>query len=187
MHSSSSHKLYHMVIAALLCAVGIIIPMFMPIKVVLDPMSFTLASHVALFIAMFISTPVAVAVSLGTTLGFFLGGFPLAVVLRALSQVVFVTIGALYLQNRPQMMNFSIPMIHRMPRLFTMAIWLSIIHALGEVLVVMPFYFGRGMETSELIRIIALLVGVGTFVHSLVDFTISLMIWKPLQQVLRTQ
>ncbi len=187
MHSSSSHKLYHMVIAALLCAVGIMIPMFMPIKFVADPMSFTLASHVALFIAMFISTPVAVAVSLGTTLGFFLGGFPLAVVLRALSQVLFVTIGAWYLQKRPQLMNFSSPVPNRMPHLFFTAAWLSVIHALGEVCVVMPFYFGKGMETSELIRIIALLVGVGTFVHSLVDFTISVMIWKPLQQVLRTR
>ena len=82
-----------MVIAALLCAVGIVIPMFCP-KIIIEPASFTLASHVPLFLAMFISLPVAAVVCLGTTLGFFLSGFPLVVVLRALSQIVFVALGA---------------------------------------------------------------------------------------------
>lgn len=183
--AASSQKLYQMVIAALLCAVGIVIPMFSPIKIVIDPMSFTLASHVAIFIAMFVSAPVGIAVALGTTLGFFLGGFPLAVVLRALSHVVFVTIGALYLQKNPDMMNFSIPMPNRMQRLCSLSIVLSIIHALCEVCVVIPFYFGTGTSTSEMVRIIAMLVGLGSFIHSMVDFAISLVIWKPLQRVLR--
>ena len=64
----SSQKLYRMVVAALLCAVGILIPMFSPIKIQLDPASFTLASHLALFLAMFVYHGVAVAVSVGTTL-----------------------------------------------------------------------------------------------------------------------
>ena len=42
------------IMAALLCAIGIMIPMISPIKIVLEPASFTLASHVAIFIAMFI-------------------------------------------------------------------------------------------------------------------------------------
>ena len=37
-------KLQTMVVAALLCAIGIVIPMFAP-KIVLEPASFTLASH----------------------------------------------------------------------------------------------------------------------------------------------
>ena len=89
----SSQKLYRMVVAALLCAVGILIPMFSPIKITLDPASFTLASHVALFLAMFVSPGVAVAVSIGTTLGFFLAGFPITVVLRAASKIVFAVVG----------------------------------------------------------------------------------------------
>lgn len=45
-----SSRLYHMVLAGVLCAVGIVVPMFMP-RIVLGPMSFTLASHVAVFLA----------------------------------------------------------------------------------------------------------------------------------------
>ena len=40
-----SSRLYHMVLAGVLCAVGIVVPMFMP-RIVLGPMSFALASHV---------------------------------------------------------------------------------------------------------------------------------------------
>ena len=68
-------KIQKMCIAALLCAVGILVPMISPVKVTLEPMSFTLASHVALFLAMFVSPAVALAVSVGTTLGFLLAGF----------------------------------------------------------------------------------------------------------------
>ena len=45
-------------IAALLIAVGTVIPLFMP-KIIIGPMSFTLASHVAVMIALFISPAVA--------------------------------------------------------------------------------------------------------------------------------
>ncbi len=66
----TKNKLYHMVLAGILCAIGIVVPMFMP-RIVLGPMSFTLASHVAVFLGMFISPAVAVAVCIGTTIGFF--------------------------------------------------------------------------------------------------------------------
>ena len=49
-----SSRLYHMVLAGVLCAVGIVVPMFMP-RIVLGTMSFTLASHVDVFLRMFIS------------------------------------------------------------------------------------------------------------------------------------
>ena len=64
--------------------------MFMP-KIVLEPASFTLASHVPVFIAMFISPLVAFAVALGTTIGFLMSGLPVIIVMRALSHVVFAT------------------------------------------------------------------------------------------------
>ena len=88
----------YMVISALLCALGILIPIVMP-KIEIGPMSFTLASHVPIFIAMFISLPVAIAVSLVTTVGFFFAGFPMVVVLRAMSQIVFVLVGTLLLKK----------------------------------------------------------------------------------------
>ena len=54
-----NQKVYKMIVSALLCAVGIIIPLFAP-KIYLGVMSFTLASHVAIFIAMFISPASAI-------------------------------------------------------------------------------------------------------------------------------
>lgn len=69
---------------AILVAFGILIPMVMPVKVVIGPASFTLASHVPVFMAMFISPQVAVLVALGTSLGFLLAGFPIVIVLRLL-------------------------------------------------------------------------------------------------------
>lgn len=88
------------IMAALLCAIGIMIPMISPIKIVLEPASFTLASHVAIFIAMFISTKVALLVTVGTTIGFFIGGFPIVVVARALSHLVFVILGMSLIKNK---------------------------------------------------------------------------------------
>ena len=73
-------KIQTLSIAALLIAVGTVIPLFMP-KIIIGPMSFTLASHVAVMIALFISPAVAIAVSLGTTLGFMIAGFPFVVVM----------------------------------------------------------------------------------------------------------
>ena len=99
----TKNKLYHMVLAGILCAIGIIVPMFMP-RIVLGPMSFTLASHVAVFLGMFISPAVAVAVCIGTTIGFFLTT-PAIIALRAASHIVFAFIGAAYLKRNPDIIN----------------------------------------------------------------------------------
>lgn len=95
----SKTNTFNLALTGMLIAVGIVIPLFSPVKIILEPASFTLASHVAIFIAMFISPAMAVAVSLGTTLGFFLAGFPLTVVLRALTHVIFALAGAIYLRS----------------------------------------------------------------------------------------
>ena len=97
-----SHKhMQVLVLASLLIAVGTVIPMLMP-KIIVGPMSFTLASHVAVMIAIFISPAVAIAVALGTTLGFFMAGFPFVVVMRALTHVIWAYLGAKYAQKNPQ-------------------------------------------------------------------------------------
>ena len=82
-----NNKVFFLVLSGLLCAIGMVVPMFMP-KIVLGPMSFTLASHVAVFLAMFISPIMAVAVCIGTTLGFFMTT-PFIIALRAASHIVF--------------------------------------------------------------------------------------------------
>ena len=45
----------NLTITALLMALAIMIPIMMPLKVVIPPASYTLASHVPIFLAMFLS------------------------------------------------------------------------------------------------------------------------------------
>lgn len=172
---------YQLALTGMLIAIGIVIPMFSPIKVVIEPASFTLASHVAVFIAMFISPSMAVAVSLGTTLGFFLGGFPLTVVLRALTHVVFALVGALYLQKRDYAPIASV----KSSLLFSLCI--GILHAVCEVLIVLPFYVNGSMPQANYDKgffvSIFLLVGVGSVIHSMVDLSISIWLYKPIQAI----
>jgi niacin transporter len=176
----SANQIHRMTTAALLCAIGIVIPLFSPIKIVMEPASYTLASHVAIMIAMFISPATAVIVSLGTTAGFFLAGFPLVIVLRAATHVVFSLCGALVLQRNAQLLDKAFPAL-----IFSFA--LGLVHAVCEMLVVMPFYFGSGMSQAYYAKgfvvSVVLLVGVGTVVHSMVDFAIALLIWRPLRKI----
>lgn len=168
-----------MTAAALLIAVGIIIPMFSPIKIVLEPASFTLASHVPVFIAMFISPAVAAAVAVGTTFGFFFGGFPIVVVLRAATHVVFALLGAIWLQKRPQVLGSGVRTV-----LFSLV--LGILHAACEVMVVSVFYFGGAMGTAYYAKGfwtgVMLMVGLGSVVHSMVDFGIAVLLYNVLRK-----
>jgi len=170
------------VMSALLCALGIIIPMFSPIKLILEPASFTLASHVAIFIAMFISPSTAVFVTIGTTIGFLLGGFPIVVVARAFSHLIFVSFGAIYLKKNKNV-------ISSIKSSIGFSFTIGLLHAIAEVLVVIPFYFGsslspgyyeQGFATS-----ILLLVGLGTIVHSMLDFSLSIYIWNVMPKELK--
>lgn len=169
-------RLYHMVLAGVLCAVGIVVPMFMP-RVVLGPMSFTLASHVAVFLGMFISPAVAVAVCIGTTLGFFLTT-PAIIALRAASHIVFAFFGAMYLKHHPETINKPVS-----STVFNFII--ALMHAAAEVLIVSPFFLSGALFTPEqlangFVMSVILLVGLGTVIHSMLDYSISVLIWKPL-------
>ncbi len=170
-------KIMTMVVAALLCAVGIVIPMFCP-KIVLEPASFTLASHVALFLAMFISLPVSIIVCLGTTVGFFFAGFPLVVVLRALSQIVFVALGAWFLQHHKNVVGRPIP-----STLFSLT--MGVIHGFCEMMVSSWFYFNGGESQQGYVVSVLLLVGLGTVIHSMVDYGIAVVVWRAVQNVVR--
>ena len=152
-------RIQRMCVAALLCAIAILIPMISPVKIPLGPMSFTLGSHVAIFIAMFISPAVALTVELGATLGFLLAGFPPVVVLRALSQVVFVAIGAFLLAKKPAVMKNGLS-------IFLFGLVMGVIHGVLEAVVVTAFWFsGMTMEGTFVSTVLGL-VGVGTLVHS---------------------
>ncbi|ABX42640.1 hypothetical protein [Lachnoclostridium phytofermentans] len=167
-------------ISALLCAIGIAIPLFAP-KIVLEPASFTLASHVPIFIAMFISPIVAISVALITSMGFLFAGFPLIVVLRALTHLVFATIGAIILKN-----NSNI--LHKKSSTTLFAFLISVVHAVCEVIVVTFFYWGASVsdlyyEKGYLLSVIGL-IGLGTIIHSMIDFSISVLVWKPIKKII---
>lgn len=172
------NKVKSMTIAALLCAVGIMIPMFFP-KIIIGPASFTLASHVPIFIAMFISPGVTLSVALITGFGFlFAGVFPIIIVLRAFTHLLFAGVGSLILKKNNQIL-FSF----RSASLYALAI--SIIHAVAEVIVVSYFFFTNPEDyTQSYLYIVLLMVGLGTVIHSLVDFMIAVVVWKPLQSVI---
>lgn len=166
-------------IAGLLTAIGIIIPMFSPFSIRLEPASFTLASHVAIFIAMMLSPIIGLATAAGTTIGFLLGGFPIVIVLRAASHMIFAFVGGYYLKKNPTLLESP-----GKTRLFSLCI--GLLHAVCEVLVVCPFYFGGGMTSGYyqegFLKAVLLLVGVGTIIHSMVDFELTLLIVRVLSK-----
>lgn len=150
--------------SAILIALGILIPMIMPVKIVIGPASYTLASHVPVFLAMFISPGVAVAVALGTAFGFFLS-FPAIIALRALSHVVFAVIGAYILQQKPTIVS-------SFWQFQAFSAFIALIHGATEFLVVVLFAT-TGPQTAATYWLFFLTVGVGGFIHSMVDFTIA--------------
>ena len=165
-----------MVTAAMLCGIGFVIPMFSPIRIVLEPASYTLGSHVAIFIGMLISPAVAVAVALGTTLGFFLGGFPIVIVFRAATHVIFAWVGASILQRNPNLLGTCFW------RTGIFSFGIGVIHAVAEVAVVSVFYFGGAASQAHYVRgfvwSVLILVGVGSVVHSMIDLGIALIVWR---------
>ena len=168
-------------LTGMLIAIGLIIPMFSPAKIIIEPASFTLASHVAIFVAMFISPAVAVSVAAGTALGFLFGGFPIIVVLRAATHIVFALVGSFYLHK------VSIkPLTAISLRVFSFCI--ALIHAACELIIVSIFYFDgsispayikQGFTTSVL-----LLVGLGTVIHSMIDLEIANVIMLPMRKII---
>lgn len=163
--------------SALLMAIAILLPAIMPIKVVIGPASFTLASHVPIFLAMFLSPGVGIIVSLGATVGFFVAGFPIVIVFRALTHVLFAYIGGKIIEKR------STHLIEDFRNGFFFSFIIGFIHALAETVIVSLFFFGiiGVTDTSNgFLYTVLLLVGVGTLIHSMVDFLIAQYLWKAL-------
>lgn len=177
---NSKNPIQKMTIAAALSAIGILIPMFAP-KFILEPASYTLASHVPIFIAMFLSPYIAISVALISAMGFLLAGiFPIAVVLRALSHIIFVVIGSIMLKKNPKLLS-------TVKGTVMFSFLMAVIHSVSEVTVVTLFYWGNNMSSAYydkgFLFSVLLLVGVGTVIHSMIDFSIAYAIWKPIQKV----
>jgi len=175
------YKVQTMIISALLCAIGIIIPMFFP-KIMIPPASYTLASHVPIFIAMFISPAVAVSVALITGFGFLFAGFPIVIVLRALTHLIFAFIGSQIIKKNGNILQSMMGSVF-------FGLFTAVLHAIGEVVVVTMFYMGSNMSGAYYQQgywnsVIAL-VGLGTIIHSMVDFGIAVFVWKHVQNIIK--
>lgn len=174
------NKVKIMTVSALLSALGILIPMTFP-SIRLEPASYTLASHVPIFLAMFISPLTAAYVAAVTTFGFFVAGFPIVIVLRALSHLIFSLTGAFILKKKNQLLTSF-----KNNALFNFAV--SLIHAAAEVAVVTYFYRVSGMSSAYYEKgyffSVFILVGIGTLIHSMIDFSIAVTVWLPLQHII---
>ena len=148
-------------IAALLTALALAIPMFMPIKIVLEPVfSATLAAHVPGILSMFIAPFAVFGTAVGSALGFIsLGPW---VSLRAFSHIIFGLTGCKMLEKRTNVL---------LVLLIT-----GLIHAASEMVVGLlsiPFIV---MPAGGFLKYIILTVGCGTFIHHCMDFIISIII-----------
>ncbi|MFH6635250.1 hypothetical protein QE557_01005 [Streptococcus suis] len=169
---SSKNSVKQLSISAILTAFAILIPLMMPIKIIIGPASYTLASHIPLFIAMFISPATAIFVALGSSLGFFLAGFPIVIVFRALTHLFFLTLGAILVKRFPILMDSK--------RFLLLGIGLNLLHGLGEYIVVMVLTSGEQTSATYWITMLGL-VGVGSAIHGLLDFSLAYYFWKMLK------
>ena len=160
--------------AALLTAIGMLIPLVMP-SIVIEPAgSYTLVSHVPLFIAMMISPSMAVAVSIGTIIGFQFKLGLLGVTLRAASHLIFASVGSLYLKHWPE--TLSSPL-----RIHLFSVLIAFLHAAFEFAIASVFFiYGQGGQMKTMLDVL-LFVGLGTIIHSLIDFEIALGVFKGLR------
>lgn len=149
--------------AGLLTALAIVIPLtFGFLKIQAGPFSATLAAHVPLFIAMLLGPFAAVMVGAGSALGFLISA-PAVVAARAFMHTFVGLAGALLIKKG---VSFSKVVLITAP-----------IHAILEAIAVIPFGF-----TMYKVLVV---VGVGSFLHHMVDGIIAFALVKALAKNLR--
>lgn len=181
MNQTKTSNVRDMVIGAMLIALGILIPIIMPLKIVIGPASFTLASHVPIMIAMFFSPTMTAMVAVGTTIGFMIS-IPLPTIwMRAAMHIIAMTLGAIYLKKHPEI-------VHEKTKLQLFNLILGVIHAGLEVIVVWLFYaVGMGHMESGALNNLLLLIGFGGIVHSFVDFNIAVFVGNMMSKIFSVQ
>ena len=164
-------------IGALLTALGILIPMIMPAKIVIGPASFTLASHVPVMAAMFFSPYLAALVAVVTTLGFFISVPVPLIWMRAATHIVVMTAGAWFLKKNPDVVDKKV-------KLQVFNLILGVFHAGLEALVVLAFYrIGFADLNPQALNSLLMLVFFGGIVHSFVDFNLAFGLCKVLNKI----
>ena len=59
---------------------------------------------------------------------------------------------------------------------------LALVHALAEVLACVVFYATSGTNVENMFYVLFVLVGFGTIIHSMVDYTLALAVYKVLRK-----
>ncbi len=165
MNRRKSINIKSVTIAALLTALAVVVPMYMPKLPVPQPFSVTPASHLAVILAMFVSPFTVFCTVIGSTIAFLAVLGPV-VAMRAFSHIIFALVGC-YL-------------LHKRYNIFLTILLTGILHALGEVVVVSVFAF-FGMATSTMYFIWGVTGGI-TFLHHVFDFIIALIVYKALSK-----
>ena len=158
-----------MVVTALLSAIAIIIPLFVPIKVVIFPFSATFASHVPLILAMFLGPLPAAFAAIVSALGF-LSSLGPVVSARASVHVIFLLFGAFLLKKRVNV--------------YIVAFTSMILHAISEMLIVyVLFMLGTNLvPAGKTMSYVLWVIALGTSIHHLFDFSLSMLIYIPLSK-----
>lgn len=177
MENTQRKKLRNLSIGALLTALGLIIPLFMPAKIVIGPASFTLAAHVPIMAAMFFSPYMTAFVAVATTFGFLLA-LPVPLIwMRAATHILAMTAGAFVLRKYPGLVAQKLGM-----QLFNVV--LAFVHAGLETLVVLGFYqLGLAPISSAALTSLLLLVFFGGMLHSFIDFNLAFGLCKVINKV----
>lgn len=171
-----SKSTQNLTITGLLTAIGIFIPLIMPFKVIIGPASFTLGSHVPVNMAMFRKPSTAAIVALGTTIGFLMAGFPIIIVARALTHLIFASLGAYYLQKAPKTLVKTVSRT-----VFSFII--NIIHGIGEVAIVYALTTsGVTPPSDNFLYTLVVFIGIGTVIHGMVDLEIAYQITKAIEK-----
>jgi niacin transporter len=149
-------KLRQLTITGLLVALSIVIPMFMPIKIVLPTFTMTLAAHVPSILAMFVSPLAVIFVAIGNGIGFMALG-PIVVV-RALTHMIFGLIGCWLIKKKANYILIGI---------ITM-----LIHGVCEFFVLLAFS-NTVLSSGSAVLTSAFIAFYGSCIHHAMDFAIS--------------
>ena len=154
-------------IAALLTALALAIPMFMPFKITLEPIfSATFASHVPGILSMFAGPFAVVGTAVGSALGFFTTLGPW-VSMRAFSHVFFGLAGY--------------KMLEKKWNIFTVILLTGLLHAAAEMIVGVISILVSGIPAGGIFKTLVITIGCGTLIHHCIDFAISLIIYYALK------
>ncbi len=169
MNTQNRSNIKSITIAGLLTALAIVIPLFMPKLPVPQPFSVTPASHLPVILAMFVSPFTVVCTVIGSSIAFFITLGPI-VALRAFSHLLFALVGCYLLKRKYN--------------LFLVILATALLHAFGEIIVVLAFsMFGMAEATAYFLWGVT---GGITLLHHCFDFFLTMIVYKALQSVHNT-